>query len=149
MEDVIFWSEIGSGFGELGGTSPPRIPRSPPPPGILVSPGLRRRRNLTPVSNVCQAALKSMHRAPNGLKELPGVRFEFPFNLTGKLTMAFLTGQSWPALKSWYSGGGPEQEFRHCFADGLNPLGPKNDHHQFSPNNISRSSRVKVMRITK
>ena len=123
MEDVIFWSEIGSGFGELGGTSPPRIPRRPPrPPGILVLSGLRRRRNLTPVSNVCQAALKSMHRAANGLKELPEVRFEFPFNLTGKLTMAFLTGQSWPALKSWYSGGGPKQEFRRCFADGLNPL---------------------------
>ena len=25
----IFWYEIGSGFGELGGTPPPRIPRSP------------------------------------------------------------------------------------------------------------------------
>ena len=31
----------------------------------------------------------------------------------------------------------------------LNLLGPKNDQHQFSPNNISRSLRVKVMRITK
>ena len=31
----------------------------------------------------------------------------------------------------------------------INPLGPKSDQHQFSPNNISRSSRVKVMRITK
>ena len=30
----------------------------------------------------------------------------------------------------------------------INPLGPKSDQHQFSPN-ISRSSRVKVMRITK
>ena len=29
------------------------------------------------------------------------------------------------------------------------PLGPKSDQHQFSPNNISRSSREKVMRITK
>ena len=28
-------------------------------------------------------------------------------------------------------------------------LGPKSDQHQFSPNNIGRSSRVKVMRITK
>ena len=33
--------------------------------------------------------------------------------------------------------------------DLVNPLGPKSDQHQFSPNNISRSSRVKVMRITK
>ena len=31
----------------------------------------------------------------------------------------------------------------------INPLGPKSDQHQFSPNNISRSSRVKVMRISK
>ena len=30
-----------------------------------------------------------------------------------------------------------------------NPLGPKSDQHQFSPNNISRSSSVKVMRIAK
>ena len=26
-----FWSEIGSGFGESGGTAPPRIPISKPP----------------------------------------------------------------------------------------------------------------------
>ena len=32
---------------------------------------------------------------------------------------------------------------------GLNPLGLKSDQHQFSPNNISRSSRVNVTRITK
>ena len=31
----------------------------------------------------------------------------------------------------------------------VNPLGPKSDQHQFSPNNIRRSSRVKFMRITK
>ena len=34
--------------------------------------------------------------------------------------MAFLTGQSWRVSKSWYTGGGPEQGFRGCFADGLN-----------------------------
>ena len=31
----------------------------------------------------------------------------------------------------------------------LNPLGPKSDQHQFSPNNSSRSSRIKDMRISK
>ena len=31
----------------------------------------------------------------------------------------------------------------------VNPLGPKSDQHQFSPNNISRSSKIKVMGITK
>ena len=31
----------------------------------------------------------------------------------------------------------------------VNLLGRKSDQHQFSPNNISRSTRVKVMRITK
>ena len=35
-ENNIFWSEIGSGFGEPGGTTPPRIPRSAPS-GIWVS----------------------------------------------------------------------------------------------------------------
>jgi len=30
---TLFWSEIGSGFGEPGGTPPPRIPRCTPPPG--------------------------------------------------------------------------------------------------------------------
>ena len=36
-----------------------------------------------------------------------------------------------------------------CFLRLFNPLGPKSVQHQFSPNNISRSTRVKVMRITK
>ena len=30
VENYIFWSEIGSGFGEPGGKPPPRIPRSTP-----------------------------------------------------------------------------------------------------------------------
>ena len=30
MENDTFWSEIGSGFGELDGTPPPRITRSTP-----------------------------------------------------------------------------------------------------------------------
>ena len=30
MENGTFWSEIGSGFKELGGTPPPKIPRSIP-----------------------------------------------------------------------------------------------------------------------
>ena len=38
---------------------------------------------------------------------------------------------------------------RICHLKLLNPLGPTSDQHQFSPNIISRSSRVKVMRITK
>ena len=39
----------------------------------------------------------------------------------------------------------------NCFVlnKGINTLGPKSDQHQFSPNNISRSTGVKVMRITK
>ena len=31
VENGIFWSEIGSGFGEPGCATPPRIPRSTPP----------------------------------------------------------------------------------------------------------------------
>ena len=85
-----------------------------------ISCGLRCRGNLTPVSNVCAAALTSLFWALNGLYELPEVHFEFPFNLIGKSTLAFLIGQSWRVLKSWYTGGGLEQGFWRCFVDGLN-----------------------------
>ena len=61
-------------------------------PRLSWIPSLRRRRNLTPVSYVCKAALKSLFWAPNGLNELPEVRLEFAFNLIGKSRMAFLTG---------------------------------------------------------
>ena len=81
---------------------------------------LRRRRDLTPVSNVCETAPKYLFSAPKGLNQLPEA-FEFPLNLIGKSTMAFLTGQSWCILKSWYTGEDLEQEFRRCFADGHNP----------------------------
>ena len=81
----------------------------------------RRRINLTSVSNVFRAAsIFFFPGAPNWLNELPEVRCVFPLILIGELTMAFLTGQSWHVLKSWYTGAGQEQRFRHCFADGLN-----------------------------
>ena len=85
----------------------------------FVPVSLRRRRNLTTVSNVCEAAPISLFWVPNALNELPEVRFEFPFKLIGKSTTAFSTGQSWRVLKSWYTGGGKEQGFRRYFADGL------------------------------
>ena len=51
---------------------------------------LRRRGNQTPVSNVCEAAPRSLFcppppppPPPDELNELPEVRFEFPFNLIG------------------------------------------------------------------
>ena len=31
VKNDILWSEIGRGFGEPGGTPPPKIPRSSPP----------------------------------------------------------------------------------------------------------------------
>ena len=49
---------------------------------------VRRRRHLTPFSNVCEAAPISLF-CVNGLNGLPEVRFKLPFNLIGKLTMAF------------------------------------------------------------
>ena len=48
------------------------------------------------------------------------MRFEFPFKLIGKWTMAFLRVQSWRVLKSWYTVWGSEQGFRCCLADALN-----------------------------
>ena len=50
-----------------------------------------------------------MFCAPNGLDKLMEGRFEFPFILFDKLMMAFLTSQSCYVLKSWYTGGDPEQ----------------------------------------
>ena len=47
---------------------------------------LCRRLDLSPVSNVCEAVPMSLFWAPNGLNELPEIRFEFPFKLTGELT---------------------------------------------------------------
>ena len=79
------------------------------------------RRNSTPVSNICEAVPKSLFSAPNRLNELLEMLFKFPFILIGKSTMAILTGQLWHVLKSWYTGGGPEQlGFQCCFAAGLN-----------------------------
>ena len=60
---------------------------------------------LTLISNVCEAAHVSLFWAPNRLNELPEMRFEICFNLIGELTVAFLMGQSWHAIKSWYTGG--------------------------------------------
>ena len=53
-------------------------------------------------------------------KFIPEMHSEFLFLLIGKSTMAFLTGQSWRLLKSWYVCGDPEEGFWHCFADGPN-----------------------------
>ena len=50
---------------------------------------MRRRRHLTRFSNICEAAPISLFWAPNGLNELPEVRFKFPFNLIGESAMAF------------------------------------------------------------
>ena len=46
--------------------------------GILLMISLCRRRNLIPVSNVCESAPISLFWAPNGLNKLPVVRFKFP-----------------------------------------------------------------------
>ena len=53
-------------------------------------------------------------------QQITGSMFRVSFMLIGKLTMAFLTSQSWWVLKSWYTVGGPEQGFWCCFTDGLN-----------------------------
>ena len=55
---------------------------------------LCRRHNLTWDNNIGKAVLRGIFWAPNRLNEFPEVRFRFPFVLIGKLTMAFLTGQS-------------------------------------------------------
>ena len=79
---------------------------------------LRRRRNLTSVSNVCGAAPRSLSQVPNGLNDqLPEKRFEFPFSLISKLIMATFNRPIITLFKSWYIGWDPVQG---CFADRLN-----------------------------
>ena len=77
---------------------------------LFMNGSLHRKCNLTPGSDVCEAAPRS----------LPEVCSEFPFILIGKWTKTFLTGQSWHVLKSRYTVGDLEQGFRRRFADGLN-----------------------------
>ena len=74
---------------------------------------LHHRHNLTLVStcNICISVLVSLFGTPNSLNKLPEMLFVFPFNPTGKSTMAFLTGQSWYILKSWYTGGAQNNDF--------------------------------------
>ena len=43
----------------------------------MLAVSLRLRRNLTSVSNVCEATLISLFWAPNGLNELPEVQSNF------------------------------------------------------------------------
>ena len=47
--------------------------------GFWVNSILRRRRNLTSVSDICEAAPRCLFSAPNILNELREGRFEFPF----------------------------------------------------------------------
>lgn len=49
---------------------------------------MHQRRNLTLVSIVCEEIPRSLFWARNTLNELPEERFEFPFTLIGKSTMA-------------------------------------------------------------
>ena len=73
--------------------------------------------NLTQsVNTICEAVLICFFWAPNnGLDKLPEICFVFPFNLTSKLTMAFLTDQPRRVLlcilKSCYTAGGLERGF--------------------------------------
>ena len=53
---------------------------------------LRHRRNLTSVSNICEAMLISLFWAPNGIYKLLEVLFQFPFILTGKSTSLYTGG---------------------------------------------------------
>ena len=74
---------------------------------------VRREHNLALLSNVCEAAPISLFWAPNGVNELPEMRFAFPLVLTGQGAMAFLTGQSWRV----HNYVGPEHGFRCFIAD--------------------------------
>ena len=85
-----------------------------------MTPSLRDRRNLTSESNACEAAPGSSFWAPNGLNELPQRAFRISFHLDCRIDNGIFNRQTWRLLKSWYTGGDPEQGIWRCFTDGLN-----------------------------
>ena len=68
---------------------------------------------------------------------------------SSKLWIVYTIYLNFPLFPLTYKPIGSYNFQRICHLKLLNPLGPTSDQHQFSPNIISRSSRVKVMRITK
>ena len=103
----------------------------PPPPAPALS-SLRRRSNVTLVSNVWEAAPRSLFWPPNGFNEEQEVCFEFLFILIGKSAIAFLTGQSLRLLKSWYPCG-PGTRISALFRRRLwrrQPSHPPTPHHR-------------------
>ena len=86
-----------------------------PPFGVLqINPcfSLPRRRSLTPVNTVCEAAPRSLSLSPIGLNELPKVSFGFPCNLIGKSTIRFFFQAKHDATPIPVHRWGPEQGFR-------------------------------------
>ena len=63
---------------------------------------LNRRHNLTPVSDVCEAAVGSLFWTPTVLTNYRKCVSNFLSIWLGELAMASLTGESWHKLKSWY-----------------------------------------------
>ena len=62
--------------------------------------------------------------------------YNYPVEISHQINLSFLTVDKWKILSL-------------CEIMKNNPLGPKSDQHHFSSNSISRSSRVKVMWMTK
>ena len=83
-----------------------------------VDDSLCHRRYLTAVSNVWEAVMISLFWALNRLNKLQEMCSLFPFNLTGKSTMAFLKDQYYYGeYSNLYTAGEPEQGFWCCFTD--------------------------------
>ena len=57
---------------------------------------------------------------PKETQWITGKGFWISLQSDWQIDKAFLTRQSWPVLKSWYKGEGPEQGFWHCFTDRRN-----------------------------
>ena len=72
----IFWSEIGSGFGDVGSTPPPKIPRSVPRACLSSSPlgcGRKRQHHLLSLLHlgnfvhICRCGAMLIHAPVHGL----------------------------------------------------------------------------------
>ena len=80
----------------------------------------RLRYNLTPVSNICKAALISLFWAPSGLNKLPERRFQVFFHPDWCIDNGLFNRPIMARTQILVHGWGPKQEFLCCFEDVTN-----------------------------
>ena len=92
----------------------------PPLPASQQRLSLRRRRNLTPASNVCEEAPISLFWAPKGAQEITGNAFRISLQPDWEIDNGFFHRLIMACSQILVHVWGPEQGCPCCFADRLN-----------------------------